>query len=156
MRQTVFLLIFGLIIVFGGNLKTEALTQDEALESVRAATWKDPELVFYVGEIVGFMRYCKPVTSATVKKSKENVTRWLRLASSRFDAEKKRFIVDQALLKAMVGVFEKGISRGKKEGKFASSDSYEWNKGCKEEFGHNPNSLTHKLLQAPKFNLGRE
>ena len=71
MRQTVFLLIFGLIIVFGGNLKTEALTQDEALESVRAVTWKDPELVFYVGEIVGFMRYCKPVTSATVKKSKE-------------------------------------------------------------------------------------
>jgi len=156
MRGFTFSLFFGLLIVCGGTIKSEALTRDEALESVRAVTWKDPELVFYVGEIVGFMRYCKPVTSATVKKSRDNVTRWLRLASSNFDAEKKRFIVDQSLFEAMVGVFEKGIRRGKKEGKFASSDSYEWNRGCKEEFGHNPNSLTHKLLQAPKFNLGRE
>jgi len=156
MKKMPLALLFIFPLVLCGTVKTEALTNDEALESVYAGKWNDPDLVFHVGDIVGFMRYCNTINPATVKKARENVIRWMRLAASDYDADQKKFVVSKPLFDAMLVVFEKGVDRGKREGKYASSDTYEWNKGCKMEFGENPNELNHKWLKPPRFNLGRE
>lgn len=142
------------------SANSHSLSQKEKIEVAKAhIKWRDSKQIYQAGDILGWMRYCDSVSSSTLNKAEKNMIRWIRIAASEYDLSKSGTgggTLNNKLFSEMMKVFNKGVKRGKKEGKIGARAKRSFNNFCKDVLGPNPASLNTVHIKPPIGRLGLE